>query len=626
MEHQHDTPATVANQRDIIKDVKQHLRRRKQDVFHKFRRHLLIGVNAIQALRMLDNLEQVADKRSEDNQDVTELRAQISEFRETLTQAIKQANDGVILEVQGQIEELTLGKDPLYLEGEEDRKRQYLEQKKKDAIHRPSWSQNPSRRFISLMKGDFHGSEEVTEAEQMTCISRCAWGFAILGLIVAISFLVVDFWSAQVNPALSTNLFHNEELEMPTIFGCMTFPMIPTFEQLPNANYNGNPLWGLRSYSNHDTGDTYLYPQTRELITESAVLGPKDVCEPALRVMSLQAIIAGLDSVFDPAARCYSCLRIGQKRPISLSYEKALSRPSGAVTLEFATSRDITFCFNPVHAQSSTIRESIQDLLKTHGDRLVKQNIVEITPNENPNIDIQYALNFGFEAYSIATPEDVRPRRAAEATVFCNLYLFSGYFFPVKPGTEVRYRYDVKGGLQSWIPIGNPSNFLTIDPLQTITTSNAMNRSDVLNDIRKSSRATEFGAIESGMHIYVLDSNVRAQPAFKDFAASLRPNHRDLLLFTKKIDGGVSRYSTRLQYGARKQFRAMGRFRRYNISLDFATFETETVTRRPTTSVAEFFTDIFEYIGLFTGVCAYSILVGPARMYLRRSKSSRQRN
>lgn len=169
-----------------------------------------------------------------------------------------------------------------------------------------------------------------------------------------------------------------------------------------------------------------MYPETRELITEPAFLGPKNVCEEALSVMSLQDILSGLDSAFDsafdPAARCYSCLRIGQKRPIRLSYENALSRPSGAVTLEFATSMDIEFCFNPLQAQNSAIRESLQDLLKTHGDRLIERNIVKIASNANPSVDIQFALDFGFEAYSLATPRDDRPRGAAEATLFCNLY------------------------------------------------------------------------------------------------------------------------------------------------------------------------------------------------------------
>lgn len=87
----------------------------------------------------------------------------------------------------------------------------------------------------------------------------------------------------------------------------------------------------------------------------------------------------------------------------------------------------------------------------------------------------------------------------------------------MKPGTEVRYRYDSTGGLNSWIPMGNPANFLTVDPVQTNSETSAMNRTDVLNDIRTALRATKLGSIDNGAHIYAPNSKMRAQPAFKDF-------------------------------------------------------------------------------------------------------------
>lgn len=574
---------------------------------------------------MLQNLTQLIAFRREnhapDEQVALEnLESDVIAAEGMFEAALESYDDTQIFNAEGRIEQLTLTHDPFYLEGEEARKRRYfVDHQEEEAERKATWASMTSSRILRLLKGDLEGVEEVTEEDQRSCISKCAWGFAILGLIVAISFLIVDFWSAQANPAISTKLYRNDALKLPVVYGCLNVPYIPTFMRLDNETYWGEPLWGLRSYTNVDTNHTLLYPGTN-LLVEEAVLGDNDRCTRELRVLSRARMAAALHVDVLQADKCFSCLRFGAHPSVELRRQDVLTRLPGAVTLEFSTSRDLEFCFNPHSSLNPFLRNA---LLKTLTDRaagLAERGAVVLIAGHS----VKYALQFGFEEYGTAFPTEIYRKHLAQATVLCNLYFFSGLFFPVEEGTEVRYSYDVNRGLEAWQGLGNSSNFIQVQTLQTIYMTGNVSRETILKEMSEGQDVSGLIFSDTSIHVYTVEDAKTPPGAFTDFATSLRENHQDVLLVSRRIDSGVVRHTTSLQLGIRRVFEAVGRFRRYNISLDFERFETEVVTRRPTTSTPEFLTDVFEYIGLFTGICAYSVLVGPARMYLRRSRHNEQ--
>lgn len=604
----------------ILSFARRELNNRKAVISDQFKKSLLVASNALQSIRMIENLDLVVERKKKEGNDYHDLEMELQNARERFIQAVRDYDESAIFDIEGLVEQMTLSHDPIYLEGDEIRKREYFERRRKQGIARPTWASNPSSRFVSLMRGDLQGVEEVTEAEQRSCISTCAWSFAIIGLIVAISFLIADFWSAQINPALSTNLFVNDKLELPVVYGCLTIPLIPTFENIREEGYAGFPLWGLRSYSNLETGESILYPKTKELITQTSFLGRDEYCKKALSYLSKEAISSSMNADFNPAEKCFTCLRIGMRKEISLNRSLAADRPTGAITLEFAASRDLDYCFNPYYGTVTFLKDGIQKMLKENGEELVKKGIVTLLNGS----DIDFAIDYGFDDFRKAFPKDNVRKNIAQASVFCNLYFFSGYFFPVKPGTEVRYSFDMNGGIESWKPLGDPVNFLEVHPSFSLFNMVQTNRTHFLNQIQSPIQTSKLSE-DMTIHIYAKNRNSGAsQPAFKDFVSALRQNQRDVILFKKSTDSGISRYSSAVQLGSKKLFRTEGRFRRFNISFDYSTFETEVITRRPTTSVSEFLTDVFEYIGLFTGVCAYSVLVSPARMYLKLAKTNRK--
>lgn len=597
----------------LMRMAEEELVNRRIAASDQFKSSLLVASNAIQATRMLENLKIVLTGKKERGEETGDIERQVEEADALFREAIHEYDDDKIFDVAGRVEQLTLSHDPFYLEGEEVRKKEFFENKRKVGVRRATWATSPSSRFVSLMRGDLEGKEEVTEEEQRSCISRCAWGFAILGMVVAISFLIADFWSAQVSPTISTNLVRNDDLVLPVIYACLSLPNIPIFEDLPNERYKGLSLWGLRSYENLESGEIMMFPETKS-IAEPSFLGNLDHCPTVSRKLSAEALKHALGFEPDLSKRCHSCLRIGRKVPFRLNREAALVRPRGAVTLEFASSRLLELCFNPGQGSNEVVKNGLRDVLKAQGEDLEKKKIVEIIGAPS----LSFALNYGFDDFKNGNTELRNDGLGKELSVLCNLYFFSGHFFPVESGKETKYIYDLNGGVNSWKEVGNTSNFFRSVSDSKLVSDVDVSREAILKSMTQESREEAFVIADAGIQIFKVDDPSSSPGAYKDFVRSLRRNHRDTLSFTKKIDNGVSTYATSFHYGEQKIFKAVGLHRRYNISLDYKTFDTEVITRRPATSTAEFLTDVFEYVGLFTGICAYSVLVGPARMYLKR--------
>ena len=611
-------PPSAWTRKLMLREAKEEIFIRRSAAEATFRRSLIVASNAVQSVAMLENLEKVMKEKSDQGLGVTQLKSDINAVKKDLDAAVHEYNEDDILDLEGLIEKMTLTHDPMYLEREQSRKKKYMERRRKEGMKKNTWLRSPSSRFVSLTKGDLAGEEEITEEDQRRCISWCAWGFAIIGMLIAISFSIVDFWTSQVNPAVSTHVYQHDNLSLPLVFACMNFPFVPTFQDLPNGKYAGFPLWGLRSYTNEESGEKYIYPETVKRVTEEYFTGGEH-CESQMKYLSKEAIESSLEKSNLNQTKCSSCLVIGRRERIVLSRNKTQKRAVGAVTLEFAVSRDLEYCFNPFYASNGFLKNGIKTMIKTNADGLLKKGSLVLINGPS----VAYAIDYGFEAFAGNSFNDREALLNAETTVLCNIYLFSGYFFPVKPGTEIRYSFDMNGGRESWKQIGDAKNFLKVNAIVGIESFESMNRTKILKEMRGQTSSRDFSAKELIIFIHSTTTDERAIPSFYNLDIGLRENHRDTILYEERLDEGIRYYSSFYQDGGRKVFMVPSRFRRYNISLDVKSFLVERIISKPTTSTPEFLTDVFEYIGLFTGICAYSVLVSPARMYLKRSRKRR---
>lgn len=580
---------------------------RMQDAFRE-------ASKALETKEMIDHLETILVQSELEYQDEKELiRQRLTEHRKSLYTAVADDDSARVTDVHVAVESLMLSYDPMYLENVEARRLKFR-QAVRDNIppkSTPSWKQDPTYRFLCLLKGDFTGEKNlVTRKEVQFFLSRGAWALALLLMTIAIVFVSIQFAESRSSPAVSTAVNHYDNLELPVVWACLTKPMVPMFKNLPNQSYVGWQVWGLRSYTNIETGETYLYPQTEEVVSEPKILGPDEFCNDNMQYLSKQTIDKSVERLFEEAPRCYSCLRIGIKKPVVLEYTRAMNRPAGAVSLEFALLKDLDYCFTqdiPVHGFP---RSTFKADLKRHGQLLVDKGAVIL---EN-NVGIDFALDFGFEAFDQLL--DPYHKIEAEASVLCNLFFFSGVFYPVREKERARYRFDLGKGVEAWEPLGDPKNYVTPKVRSGLHQVESMNRTKMLTEFRLFN-LDNIHVTRSSVRIYSVE-NTTTQPTSADLSGVLRENADDVMVYTKQVESEHGHFSTRLQRGTARVFQVPSRFQRFNISLDFAAFDVEVNHRVPTTTWAEFLTDVFEYVGLFTGICAYSLLVSPAKMYLRR--------
>lgn len=553
---------------------------------------------------MLDHLKGVLASKFERGEISEDILLDFDSTGRLLHQAVEEDDEQGIFSGQGRIEQLTLTHDRLYLETEEERKQAYAESRRLAQVTSPTWTSSPSSRFVSFLKGDFEGKQEVTAEERQSCVTSCAWSFAIIGMIVAISFLVADFWSSQANPALRTNLFLEESLTLPVVTFCSIFSMMPSFENYPTAVYPGQALFGVRSYSNGDTGEHYMFPETHQKKFKPVMVGPKDKCADRLKYMSVAAMNNAVRTANRTAPICLSCFEIGRDNPIVVSGAGATHRMQGVIRVELSLSRDLEYCYHPAGAFSSSSKMKIIELIKHHSTELVKRDIISLNGTSN----VAYALDYGFEGV-----EDVEERIAS---VLCNIFLFSGYFYPVELGTDVRYHFNIDGGANAWREAGDGPFHKVKLSSRSQKTASVMNVTSMLGELK--SIEEQRRDIFTSVAMFARDISATGPLSTVEQLDTVSVDRSDVIFFEKQIENGVSKFSWHKETGTNKMTMAVERFRRFAIAMDFSTFQVEVVKLRPTTSTAEFLTDIFEYAGLFTGVCAYSVLVGPARMYIKR--------
>lgn len=627
MNEEREIDTTAATHENVLRLAELQIRRRRVRQYEQFRESLSSASNSLDCLRMITNLEKFAAAQSyatEEDRKLNEgLRDRLAQVKARLNVAVHAQNIGRVSELQGELESLMLRHDREYIERIQEAKSLLKKAVKENQPPRPppTWREDLPYRLLSLIRGDRTGERQVvSKDEQRWWVSRIAWFTAITLMILAITFISIDFYQSKVNPALSSSLSVFDRLQLPVVWGCISYSFIPSFlNQRFSREFVGTPTWVLRSYTNRENGEVLTYPWTHDQVAEDVIIGPEGKCGDAMHYMSARNIRNGM-RMNNNSTRCYSCYRVGNLKPVWVDYRSTLNRSDGALTLEFSMQVELEFCLEQGAMWNSFMRESIRRQLVTHGRRLVDKGALVVL---DPPGDYEFAITHGFHAIQ----EELRNHghALAIAEVYCNLYLFSGVFYPVRPSDQARFQFDNRLGAQAWTRLSDPGVYLPIHSNYRIVEESDVNVSRYFSDMYNVSSIWQTINTKPSLMMYSLENrdNVTAQPGIMDFSAVLKHDSNALLLYAKKIEQGSVSYASNYYEGTMKKSLIVYPYRSSNVSFDFASFNVQQNKKVFTTTPAEFLTDLFEYVGLFTGVCAYSLLVSPARIYLRRAQKQR---
>lgn len=458
--------------------------------------------------------------------------------------------------------------------------------------------------------GLFLGNWRTGQYKKRVIFLTFAWFVALAGLIVTIGYLTKDFIEAQRNLAVQLERSPPKPQRLPAITFCSNRWDVPMFSDYPTREYPGLPLFGVSLYiggNRSSNVEPIWHPATLpdaadspvEAVTVSAnskvcLNAPKgfDVERErqALYAVGGGASLIGRSTKFD---NCVHCLRIGVKRPEILppnrKYNESNEVFTPAVQVSIFNSRMYDLCQVEYMRRDRVVDKLFSDEIFLFAKELEDRGILDFNNNSYSVLKVT-GLDFGSTRF---------------ADFYCNVYFFSGFFYPSLDKADISYRYNASNQ-HRWEKTGRGPYYSAFswnegDPLTVGPNITAVKR-----DIY----------VLGALRLYVEDAdNVNLSSTVKPetgFALLSHAVSGSTFTFKKVVEKTQS-----VQYEVKEALvpstkATLQAVDIHHIGFDFNTFEEEEIFTYPTMTWPEFITDVFEFIGLFTGVCIFTLIAGSA--------------
>lgn len=439
-----------------------------------------------------------------------------------------------------------------------------------------------------------------------------AWMFALSGLIASIAFLTRDFINAQQNLAVKIVRLPELPKRLPAITVCADEFSVSPFHDYPTAQYPGLPLLVISMISrtnrnmNQPAGDL-RFPDTMadrpgspvELVRVTD--DEKNCDKPGFdmkrenKSLSMTNLLGMFSSAGSNSSLCRHCFRFGYKTEEILEPFKQQSSVASfepAIQIIVSKSRLFGLCQTTFKASALQTEVIVMKELYDHASQLEQRGILDFN-----------GYNYSKLLESVRRQNGVRP-----TDFYCNVYFFSGYFYPLLSETNISYQYTGKPP-HIWQQVGTGPYFSPFLWNQSAPSIAGPSREVIEKDV--------YGL--SGLRMFVEDpENARPKlvPSNTEFAILGLFDAFSTFAFKRmNVFGDIEYRATKLL--AHKKVVRAGFVEHFHIGFDFKLFEEERFFTYSTMSWSEYVTDLFEFMGLFTGICIFTLIVAPANRIRR---------
>ncbi|KAI0564690.1 hypothetical protein FGB62_24g25 [Gracilaria domingensis] len=452
------------------------------------------------------------------------------------------------------------------------------------------------------------GNQESSEAVEQSffCLTTAAWVFAVFGMMVTIGFLAADFWYAQKHVAIHVERSKQQPQELPAITICSFVPNVPSFSNYPSSEYPGLPIFGIQRLTRYNKSTSLLvsdktYPDILATSSKSEVedvLLSHDLSQCSGNEgfdveREMKGLILGNDLGIqnnENEERCYHCIRLGLKSRIKLypppSEEDAILPP--AINMKLYRTKLLAACRTEYHRRNIMVVSLFVDEIQKYAEQLGGQGVLDFN-----NEDVEKA--FGVDWF-----------RADSHRFFdfsCNVYFFSGFFYPSRDNADISYRFD--GSTEErWVKTGSGPYYSAYTWSSNAADINGPNRVAIEKDF----------FTPDALELYVEEAkgvNITAAVSPSTKVSAIEAAEKTLYKFRTVLSQGKTEYEVIRSTSVSSQL-GQSAVDLYNVHFDFDSFETETIVTTPTMTWPEFVIDVFEFIGLFTGICIFTLIVAPA--------------
>ncbi|GAB0494555.1 hypothetical protein MMPV_005849 [Pyropia vietnamensis] len=292
---------------------------------------------------------------------------------------------------------------------------------------------------------------------------------------IALTVLLSTYARSLRKPVVKVSLESAASLELPVISICSSFREVPAFAAYPTDRYPGHPIFTARAFVHWEDGYQEAYPNTLssgvvEEITTGSAAAPFSTCAERLSAMSLKRVLdnydgfnglkplPGVDPLADP--RCTACMRIGAGATstlassggrMSLSANRAAAGLPIGISLSLTTSDAFQFCVDGRMRRSQdtgfifphSLAAMTESILE-HIDDITAQGILDFGDRDPFERNLEgerkwFSLTYGGFSSDDADFEQL-------VSMHCNVYFFSGYFYPLEEGlASVRFKLQDTG-------------------------------------------------------------------------------------------------------------------------------------------------------------------------------------
>jgi hypothetical protein len=490
----------------------------------------------------------------------------------------------------------------------------------------------PSSRFSSVitnvLKPDASILKHVEGSSQrrmnrMSNITIVAWLFAVSCMLITLGFLTTDFVHSKKNLAISVQQVRESVMYLPAVSICSTVEGLPTFEDFPTREYPGHPLFTVTTFQNsfrglsgRDPQSIFHYPNATASTTGSPiekVYAGKNVtkCESDTSKMSVTrqrqslfrfSVIRGnrpIGVTLDENP-CRSCFRIGAglRQQIGRNVERPpLTAP---VSVNIAVSRVFSSCrVNLERRASQTASRYMISEIKKYLPDLEARGVLDFGPvATGTRAAKEIAINHLFAQAEMAILPYGYDR-------LCNVYFFAGFFYPSEDDGRVKIVYDAVS--ETWTDA--PGTFM----YTTETTTSDIGLGTNASETAAGARGAKAISVSRGLEIYTADPAKAAGTLLVDESqpSAVVDGPSDTFFYFMRSTSPFGGYEYSWKHDTmivslEQELKVL--YNRFSMGFDYQEFATNTVKMQPTMSWPEYVTDVFEFIGLYTGICIFTLV------------------
>lgn len=455
--------------------------------------------------------------------------------------------------------------------------------------------------------------QSVASTREKRVVAVSAWILALVGLIISLVFVTKDFIDSRQEMASTVRYIEDDKLEMPSLWLCTMDTALPHFVELPSKEYPGQPLFWIDFFRGSNSLANVTYPQTKELpqLETGAVnilgqrCGDREVMSP--EVFENENMVA---------PSCFQCFRISRNPAIVFDKESEVKRNE---EMDDGYSKHATFrvsrhsfpskCRTSQYGLSRDAFSFFKQQIKEYHVDLKERGILDFGVfDPKDNFNDQYLWPLYRMGYANATVDfavyDV-------VDMFCNVYMFSGYYYP-SSAKQVKFRFNDR--FYRWERAGNGPFYPQIFNTYYAGRSSGQGLFTLTNNI--GGEKYENRSMYASQAVQILTNHSRNGGAER--IAALEPHNMASLRFSRNMiqeresfDTNVFR--TTVEPG---DVRAVNYV--YYLDISFENFMTRAVSDQLRVSWPAFIADFFGLTSLFLDVSVYTLIVSPLIMRARK--------